>query len=115
MKFTINPRTIEWWYWLVTFILIIAALAGWEPGYQGVMLVSAWQVVHFSASKGLGAFPTQVRWFYFLITLTALLPAIRLYVYAALLVGTTMVTFFDRCILARILILMPWNKGQQLK
>jgi hypothetical protein len=31
-----------------------------------------------------------------------------------LLVGTFMVTFFGRCIIARVLAMMPWNKGVQL-
>ncbi len=114
MKFTVNPGSIEWWYWFVTFALIIAVLTGWQPGYQGVMIVSAFQVVHFSITKGLVVFQTQVRWFYFLITLTAFLPEIKVYMFWALWVGTTMVTFFDRCILARILVMMPWNKGVQL-
>ena len=95
----------------MTFGLIIAVLSGWEPGYLAVMALSGWQVIHFSFWKGFGAFPTHVRWFYFLITLTGLVPEIRLYMYIALLLGITMVTFFNRCILARILIMMPWNKG----
>ncbi len=115
MKFTIAPKTIDWWYWLLTYALIIAALAGWERAYLGVILVSAWQVVHFSMRNGAVAFPTQVRWFYFLITLTGLIPAIRLYMFIALLGGTTMVTFFDRCILAKILAMMPWNRGVTLR
>jgi hypothetical protein len=26
-----------------------------------------------------------------------------------MLIGTIMVTFFDRCIIAKVLLMMPWN------
>lgn len=113
MKFKIAPNTIQWWYWAVTLVAMIVGLAGWREGFWLVMFVSAIQVGHFWASKGFAAFPTQVRTVYFVLTVIAFFDPTTMF-FAALLVGTIMVTFFDRCIIARVLVRMPWNKGIQL-
>lgn len=113
MKFKIDARSIYWWYWALTLVAMIAGLAGWREGFWIVMIVSAIQTLHFWASSGFAAFPTQVRTVYFAFTVLAFFDPTRI-LYAALLVGTFMVTFFDRCIIARVLVHMPWNKGVQL-
>jgi len=115
MQFKMDVKTIDWWFWAVTLFLIITALAGWRPGYYLVMAISAVQVVYFTWTKrSLVAFPTQVRIFYFLITLFGLIQLLRVPFFIVLLIGTFMVTFFDRCTLARILLYMPWNRDVQL-
>jgi hypothetical protein len=47
---------------------------------------------------------------YFLVTLLGFWTAIRFPLFLLLLIGTAMVTFTRRCILALILKRMPWNK-----
>ena len=112
MKFKMDLKSGEWWFWTVTLVLIIAAVAGWTPGYAAVMLVSALQVVVFAIRSGSPvSFPSQVRIAYFAYTLLGLWEAGRVYCYALLIVGTAMVVFFDRCGIALVLKLMPWNKG----
>jgi hypothetical protein len=113
MKFKIDPRSLEWWFWAVTLIAMISGFAGVPEGFMVVMLVSAIQVVYFWALRGFMAFPTQVRTVYGAFTVLAFFDPTRI-LYAALLVGTFMVTFFDRCIIARVLIHMPWNKDVKL-
>ena len=77
------------------------------------MLVSAVQVAYFWALRGFTAFPTQVRTVYFAFTVIGFFDPTKIF-YAALLVGTFMVTFFDRCFIARVLVRMPWNKDVKL-
>jgi hypothetical protein len=113
MKFKIDPQALEWWFWAVTLIAMISGFAGVPEGFIVVMLVSAIQVVYFWALHGFMAFPTQVRTVYGAFTVLAFFDPTRI-LYAALLVGTFMVTFFDRCIIARVLIHMPWNKDVKL-
>lgn len=113
MKFKINFLSIDWWYWLVTLIAMITGLTGIIEGYYLVIGVSIIQFLHFSIKSGITAFPTQVRLVYGLLTIAALFDPSRI-LYMMLLVGTVMVTFFDRCIIARVLVLMPWNKGVKL-
>ncbi len=114
MKLKMDVKSIEWWFWTVTLALIIAAVAGWTPGYAAVMLVSALQVVFVAIRTGSGvSFPSQVRIVYFAYTLLGLWEAGRVYCYAVLLLGTAMVVLFDRCGIALVLKPMPWNKGRE--
>ena len=113
MKLTVNAKSFEWWYWFITLIAMITGLAGTIEGFYVVILTSIVQFIHFTAKKGFTAFPTQVRFVYGIFVIVALFDPTRIF-YWALLVGTVMVTLFDRCIIARVLILMPWNKGVHL-
>jgi hypothetical protein len=116
MKLIMNPRDIRWWFWLVTLGFIIAALAGWTPAYYVVMALSAVQVIFFLfQEKSVSAYPVQIRIVYFAWTLLGLWPAGRLFFYILLALGTIMVTFFGRCVIALGLKLMPWNKTREIK
>jgi len=113
MEFKTHPGEVDWWFWAVTLALIIAALAGWSWGYWLVIVVSGVQVLYFwQRENSLAGFATQVRIVYFGFTLFGLWPQVRPFIYAILLVGTFMVTFFDRCVIARVLKEMPWNKAR---
>ena len=113
MKLQIDFKSLGWWYWFVTLIAMILGLSGVVEGFIVVILVSIAQTVHFSISRGFTAFPTQVRFVYGLFTIIAWFDPTRIF-YWALLIGTIMVVFFDRCVIARVLILMPWNKNETL-
>lgn len=111
MKFKIKLRDIDWWYWAVTLVFIIAALIGITYCYYIVIAISGVQVLHFLIKeKSLIAFPTQVRIVYFAFTLFGFWENVRFYMFILLLLGTLMVTFFGKCVIAKILIKMPWNK-----
>jgi hypothetical protein len=116
MKLKMDVTDIRWWFWVVTLIFIVAAVAGWVPGYYVVMGLSAVQVIFFVAQeKSLTAFPTQIRVVYFAFTLFGLWPEVRLFIYIVLLLGTVMVTFFGRCSIALVLKQMPWNQGREVR
>lgn len=92
---------------------MIAGLSGIIEGFYLVILVSAIHFFYFTFKRGFVAFPTQVRFVYGIFTVLALFDPTIIF-YWALLVGTIMVTLFDTCFIARILILMPWNKNEKL-
>jgi hypothetical protein len=116
MKLQINPRDIRWWFWLVTLVFIIAALAGWNPGYYIVIAISAVQVVFFLIQeKSISSYPVQIRIVYFAFSLFGFWPGIRFFMYIILLLGTIMVTFFGRCVIALGLKYMPWNKTRAIR
>lgn len=106
-----------WWsYWVVTFLLIVAALSGWALGYGLVILVSALQLGHsFIRNGSVASFPVQIRLVYLGVTLFGLWEGRRFYVYALLLVGTILVAFLGRCSIALLLKRMPWNRGRELR
>jgi len=114
MKLKIDARSIEWWFWTVTLLFIIAALSGWTPGYIAVIAVSLAQTVFIALRTGSAfSFPSQVRIVYFAYTLLGLWEAGRFVCYALLALGTVMVVLFDRCGIALVLKQMPWNKGME--
>lgn len=49
--------------------------------------------------------PTTAAWWCWMLTLV---DPTRL-LFGLMFLGTIMVTFFDRCTIARVLLLMPWN------
>ena len=124
MKHAIDPTSREWWYWALTLVCMIAGLAfNYLPGdtmaqlsafgFYGVIIISVIQTIEFILTKGVTAFPSQVREVYTAFVIIALFDPTRIF-YWMLLVGTIMVTFVGRCIIARVLAMMPWNKGVEL-
>jgi hypothetical protein len=121
MKVYVNPQSREWWYWALTLICMIVGLAanymaGDEAaqlsayGFYGVIVISMVQSIEYVMRTGAFSFPSQVRLVYTAFVIIALFDPSLIF-YWMLLVGTFMVTFFGRCIIARVLALMPWNKG----
>ncbi len=82
-------------------------------GFYGVIVISVIQTIEYILLKGVFVFPSQVREVYTAFVIIALFDPTRIF-YWMLLVGTIMVTFVGRCIIARVLVMMPWNKGVQL-
>lgn len=111
MKPVINPKSLDWWFWPIIFIFLLTGMLGWFQGFYIVISISAIQTIYFVVrSKSLKDFPTQVRFVYFLFTLIGLFDPTRIW-YGLMTVSTFMVAFFDKCLLARMLIIMPWNKN----
>lgn len=114
MKIQIDVRRLDWWFWSISLIAIIAGLAGWQPdGFTLLIGISVLQSIYFAIRTGTVSFPTQVRVVYTIFTVLALFDSSQI-LYYIILAGTIMVTLFNRCIIARVLILMPWNKGVRL-
>lgn len=73
------------------------------------------QPVYFIArDRSLTSFPVQVREVWLAFMLIAMLPGMG-WLYLLLFLGMILVVFFDRCGIARVLVLMPWNQGVSLK
>jgi hypothetical protein len=113
MKLKLELANPLWWFWTITLAFIVAAIAGWTPGYYVVIAISALQVVVFlGRERSMMAFPTQIRIVYWIVTLTGLWAAVRLPFYVLLLLGTIMVVFFGRCSISLLLKYMPWNRDR---
>ncbi len=116
MKLKLDLKDTFWWFWAITLVFIVTAIAGWKPGYYIVIAISAIQVIVFLLREGSAlAFPAQIRIVYFALTLTGLWPVVRLPFYLLLLLGTVMVVFFGRCSISLLLMHMPWNRNRQAR
>ena len=116
MKKTINIESLNWWFWFLNLVFILTAIAGWTPGYYLTMISSLLNLLNcLVKEKSIVAFPAQIRWVYFLITLTGFWPHGRFYIFLFLLIGTFMVTFLGKCSIALFLKYMPWNKNRKVR
>ncbi len=103
--------SLHWYYWLVTLGLLAVGLAGWAPAFYLAMALCCAQTVHFARRMCARAFPVQVRLVYLgLLILGQWAPVI----YWIQLVGTWATVFMDYCLTARLVALLPWNRGAPL-
>lgn len=110
MKPVIHLSSLDWWFWPVIFVFLLSGMLGWPQGFYVVIAISAIQSLYYIGKKrSLRAFPSQVRFVYLLFTIVGLFDPTHIW-YGLMTLSTFMVAFFDKCLLARILILMPWNK-----
>jgi hypothetical protein len=113
VQLKIAPKDFRWWFWLATLLVVAAALAGWKAGYFLAISLSLVHALFFiEETKGVTDFETQIRVGFFAVTLLGLVPFVRVAVFLALLAETFMITFFDRCFIARALRRMPWNRDR---
>jgi hypothetical protein len=106
-------RTIGWWYWLATVILIAGSLAGVPGAIGAAIAVCVVQAAHFGAEDGGVSFPVQIRLAYLGMLLAGLWVPLR-FLHWVQLVGTTAFLLTGYCLLARLLSLMPWNRAEPL-
>ena len=85
----LDTRSISWWYWLVSAILLTAGMC----------------------ERSLIAFPIQVRLAYLLLLLIAL-PENLQWLYWIPTIGTWAQVLFGYCAMARAVSLLPWNRKQ---
>lgn len=116
MKSKIDIESLNWWFWFLNLVFIVAAISDWTAGYYLTMIVSLLNWLNcLLKEKSLAAFPAQIRLVYFLVTLTGFWPQGRFYIYVLLLIGTFMVTFLGKCSIALLLKYMPWNKNRKMR
>jgi hypothetical protein len=107
-------RHIEWWYWLVTVVLLSVGLLGYSAGLPCALALTTIQVFHFLHRSGGGiSFPVQVRTSYLALMLLGLWPPLS-FLHWIQLVGTWALVITDYCFLARCLSLLPWNRRAPL-
>ncbi len=107
-------RDIKWWYWLVTAILLVGAVAGHRAAIAAAIALTAVQLVHFAArERAPTAFPVQVRAAYLALLVAGLIPPLG-FIHWVQLVGTWAMVLVGYCPLARALSLLPWNRRQPL-
>ena len=104
---------LHWWYWSASLLLIVTGLTGQGMAFTAVIALAAVQVVHYRVLKGsFGALAVQVR-LAALVLFTAALIVPGLFAAAA--VGLTARCLLAYCFMARVLMLLPFNRtGQAL-
>lgn len=108
-------RDFGWWYWLVTAgLLSTGLLLGRSEGIVMAIALCAVQIIHAAwLTRGLTAFPVQVRIAYLAMLIAGLWGPLQ-WIHWMQLAGTTARVLIGYCLLARALSLAPWNRWQPL-
>ncbi|MFZ5551451.1 MAG: hypothetical protein ACOZJX_22340 [Pseudomonadota bacterium] len=108
-----DPR-IKRLYWQVTALLLAAHFAGWAGGLPLAVSLTVWQALHFGAyRRTLRALDVQVRIGYAGLLMLGSLGPLWL-IHLVQFVGVNAMLVADYCLLARVMVLMPWNRGVPL-
>jgi hypothetical protein len=97
-------------YWQLTALLLAAHFGGWSGALPLVVLLNVLQVNHAVVlRRSLGAMDVQVRIAYLgLLALGSVGPLWPLHVVQ--FVGVNALLIADYCLLARLLVLLPWHR-----
>lgn len=111
--FMINYKDLSWWYWLFTACFLTAGIAGYQIGFFLAIGLTVFQLIHFAIrEQSISAFPVQVRFWYLMLLLVALVEPLRV-VYWLPTVGTWAQLIFGYCAMARCVSLLPWNRSER--
>jgi len=104
------------WYflWLATVVFLTAGVLSWETGFLTAIAITIFNfALALAEEKKITAFPVQLRLVFLgMLCLFYLEPFRPLYLIP--IAGTLTVIFTGYCLLARVLVLMPWNRREPL-
>lgn len=108
-----DPR-IKRLYWQLTALLLVAHFAGWAHAMPLAIALTAWQAAHVALfRRTLWTLDVQVRIAYTgLLMLGSVAPLWPIHVVQ--LIGVNALLVCEYCLLARLLVLMPWNRNEPL-
>lgn len=111
MKLTIRYHDLDWWAWLVIGLGIGMGLIGVPGAFFVVLAVSVLHLAYYMVKEhSVRTLDVQVREVWLVLVLLAMWPPLW-WLFILLFIGMVMVVLFDRCTIALVLNLMPWNKG----
>lgn len=108
-------KRLIWWIWLFTWLFLLCGLFE-RSFYQGVILLSATHVLLFLwlFRFQVEPFPVQVRLAYlFWVSIGTYVPGM-IFLMHITTIGLAANLFLNYCPLARLMLLMPWNRTEPL-
>ncbi|MDH5302087.1 MAG: hypothetical protein OEW58_12065 [Gammaproteobacteria bacterium] len=107
-------RDFAWWYWLVSTISLWFTLTTTPEAYSLTIAIGGLQLLHFALrEQSLRSFPVQIRLGYLSVLLIAMPDGFQWVLWIPA-VGTLIRVLIGYCIMARILMLMPFNRQNPL-
>lgn len=112
--FMLDYKDISWWYWLASMTSLWLAVTIDPSAYYAALGIGGLQLLHFVfREKSLNAFPVQIRLGYLSVLLAAM-PDGFFWVLWVPAIGTVLRVLIGYCIMARMLMLLPFNRSQNL-
>ena len=112
--FMLDYKDLSWWYWLASTACLWFAVTVEPSAYHAAIGIGVWQLFHFAfREQSLSAFPVQIRLGYLSFLLMAM-PETMQWLLWVPAIGTALRVIFGYCIMARMLMLLPFNRIQIL-
>jgi hypothetical protein len=112
--FMLDYKDYGWWYWAASCTTLWLAVSGFTHAYEIALIIGAVQLGHFIlAERSVTAFPVQIRMGYLSVLLLAMPDGFDWVLWVPAL-GTLLRVVTGYCIMARMLMLMPFNRGHAL-
>ncbi len=106
--------SLAWWIWAILAGLMVWGLTGQMLAREAAMALAVLQAMgSLLAHRSLRHFPTQLRVAYALWMAVSLVPPLFV-MYWILAAGTTARVLTGYCAMARLLLLLPWNRSVRL-
>ena len=107
-------KSIAWWIWAILAGLMLWGITGQILARQAAMALAVLQAIgYLLVYRSVRHFPTQLRMAYVLWMAAGLMPPLFI-MYWILAVGTTVRVLTGYCAMARVLLLLPWNRSVPL-
>lgn len=105
-----NWKKMGWVLWALIDALLLAYLTVWPIAiYPLASVLVAQSLMYAGRDSSFITFPVQVREFYLLIFVVGLLPGLG-FLHWIQVAGTSAYLLFGYCPLARMVVLLPWNR-----
>lgn len=106
--------SLSWWIWAILAGLMLWGLTGQMLAREAALALAVLQAIgYLLVHRSLNHFPTQLRSAYFLWMAVSLVPSLAI-MYWILAAGTTARVLTGYCAMARLLLLLPWNRSVPL-
>jgi hypothetical protein len=113
-RFYILLNDWTWWTWTVTAILLTMGLLGYFDAFVAAMALTGIQgLVMIVREKSIFAFAVELRIAYLLLLFLCFVPGMR-WPYWLPTVGNFALVIFGYWLMARMLLLLPWNRQEPL-
>ena len=107
-------RDICWWYWVASTVCLWMAVTVSPVAFDWALLIGVVQLVHFMiAERSVTSFPIQIRVGYLCVLLLSTSEGMQWILWLPA-IGTLIRVTTGYCIMARNLMLMPFNRDEKL-
>ena len=107
-------KTAAWWYWLASTVCLWLTVTGVYPAFDITLAIAVMQLMHFLIrDRAQPTLTIQIRAGYLFVLLLTLIPGFSWFLWVPA-IGTLARVLYSYCIMARMLILLPFNRRESL-
>lgn len=110
----LDYKDYGWWYWLASTTCLWLAVTAYPAAYDVALLIGVVQLAHFRfAEGGIAKFPVQIRLGYLSFLMLAMPEGLHWLQWVPA-IGTLARVLTGYCIMARMLMMLPFNREVRL-